>query len=95
MITSFTCPPGARQKVPAVVHVDHTLRPQTVNRSISPLYHEMIHSFAQLTGNPVVLNTSLNVMGEPIALGPREALRCFFDTGLDHAILGRVVVSKK
>ncbi len=94
MITSFTCRPDKRSKVPAVVHADDTLRPQTVRREVSPRYWRLIHEFGSRTGEPLLLNTSFNVMGEPIVNHPREAIRCFYDNGLDILVLGDFVLEK-
>ena len=94
MITSFRVKPEKRSAIPAVIHVDGTLRPQTVKREINPLYYKLIEHFGQLTGEYAVLNTSLNVDGEPLVCHPREAIRCFFDTGLDVLIIGRFVLEK-
>ncbi len=69
---------GVRDKIPAIVHVDGTARLQTVNKESNPRYYEMIKAFWELSGHPVVLNTSFNVMGEPIVHSPGDALRCFF-----------------
>jgi carbamoyltransferase len=95
MITSFTCKPGKRDRVPAVVHADHTLRPQTVNKQIHPRFHDLITEFEKRTGEALVLNTSFNVMGEPIVNHPREAIRCFYDNGLDVLVLGDFVLRKR
>jgi carbamoyltransferase len=94
MITSFSVTPAKREAIPAVVHVDDTVRPQTVERAANERYHEVIKRFGELSGESVVLNTSLNVKGEPIICHPREAIRAFFDTGLDHLVLGNYVLSK-
>lgn len=83
-----------REVIQAVTHVDGTARPQTVNREASPRYYELIESFFQLTGCPLILNTSFNVKGEPIVDSPADALRCFFSTGLDYLVLGDFIVSK-
>jgi carbamoyltransferase len=94
MITSFTCTPARRAKVPAVVHADATLRPQTVKREYNPRFWSLIKEFDRLTGEALVLNTSFNVMGEPIVNHPREAIRCFYDCGLDCLVLGDFVLEK-
>ncbi|OHA26483.1 MAG: hypothetical protein A3C06_02810 [Candidatus Taylorbacteria bacterium RIFCSPHIGHO2_02_FULL_46_13] len=94
MVTSFDCKPERRGELPAVVHVDGTLRPQTVTKEDNPLYWKLISEFGKLTGTPVVLNTSMNSMGEPIACSPREAIRCFFDSGIDALILGDFILEK-
>lgn len=94
MITSFRAAPDKRERIPAVVHVDGTLRPQTVSRSVNPLYHALIDEFGRRTGEHVVVNTSFNVKGEPIVCHPRDAIRCFFDTGLDALVIGGFVLEK-
>jgi len=95
MITSFTCKEPKRNKVPAVVHADHTLRPQTVKEGFNPRFWNLISEFGKLTGEHLLLNTSFNVMGEPIVNHPREAVRCFYDNGLDVLVLGNFVLEKK
>ena len=95
MITSFTCKPEKRDRVPAVVHADATLRPQTVNEQIHPRFWNLIKEFEARTGEALVLNTSFNVMGEPIVNHPREAIRCFFDNGLDVLVIGDFVLRKR
>lgn len=64
--------------IPAVVHVDGTARLQTVDKITNPLFHSLITAFGKRSGHPVVLNTSFNVLGEPIVESPADALRCFF-----------------
>lgn len=95
MITSFTCKSEKRSKVPAVVHADGTLRPQTVKRDVNEKYWNLIDEFGKITGEYLILNTSLNIMGEPIIKHPREAIRCFYDNGLDFLIMENFVLSKK
>ena len=94
MITSFTCVEGKRDKVPAVVHADATLRPQTVKKEFNPRFWRLINEFGKLSGEPLLLNTSFNIMGEPIVTHPREAVRCFYDNGLDCLALGDFVLQK-
>lgn len=95
MITSFTCKPAKRDQVPAVVHADYTLRPQTVKQSFNPRFWSLINEFGRLTGEYLLLNTSFNIMGEPIVNHPREAIRCFNDNGLDVLVLGNFVLEKR
>ena len=83
-----------RETIPAVVHVDGTARLQTVDRQVAPTYHRLIEEFGRLSGHPVVLNTSFNVMGEPIVNTPCEALRCFYSTGLDALAVGDFLIEK-
>jgi carbamoyltransferase len=86
--------PAARERIPAVVHVDGTARVQSVTRDANPRFHALLSRFGERTGVPVLLNTSLNVSGEPIACTPEDALRTFLASGLDHLALGDFLVSK-
>lgn len=81
-------------RLPAITHVDGSARLQTVNREINPRYHRLISEFGKLSGIPVVLNTSFNIMGEPIVESPIQAIRCFYSTGLDVLAIGDFIVTK-
>jgi carbamoyltransferase len=94
MITSFRVAPEKHERIPAVVHVDGTLRPQTVRRDVNPLFHSLLDAFGRRTGEFALINTSFNVKGEPIVCHPRDAIRCFFDTGLDALVIGGFVLEK-
>lgn len=83
-----------RHEIPAVVHVDGTARVQTVERDAAPLYWRLINSFRELTGVPIVLNTSFNVRGEPIVNTPAEACDTFLRTALDALVCGRQLILK-
>lgn len=83
-----------RSKIPAVTHVDYSARVQTVSKESHPRYHRLIESFYELTGCPVVVNTSFNVRGEPIVCRPEEAFRCFLRTNMDFLVLGSFVLDK-
>jgi carbamoyltransferase len=95
MINAFQVRAGLGGRIPAVVHVDGSTRPQAVHRATHPLFWSLIFEFEQLTSVPVVLNTSLNLAGEPIACGPADALRCFWDSGIDHLAIGPFLLSKR
>jgi len=82
-----------RKVIPAVTHVDGTGRLQTVDREINPLYWQLIKEFENLTGVPVVLNTSFNE-NEPIVCTPKEAVECFLRTKMDALIIGNYLVRK-
>jgi carbamoyltransferase len=94
MTITFDVRPEKRSVIPAVTHVDGTARVQTVTAEANPRYYDLIRKFAELSGVPAVLNTSMNVMGDPIAMKPVDAIATFFATGLDHLALGDFVVSK-
>jgi len=81
-------------RVPAITHVNGTARVQTVSREDNPRYHGMIAAFERRRGVPMVLNTSFNVMGEPIVNTPEDAVRCFYSTGLDALVMGNHVLRK-
>lgn len=83
-----------RSDIPAITHVDHSARIQTVSAERSPEYHAIISAFHELTGCPVIINTSFNVRGEPIVCTPVDAYRCFMRTEMDHLVLGSFVLSK-
>jgi carbamoyltransferase len=86
--------PEMAPKVPGVVHVDGTGRLQSVSRELNPRYHELISHFYRLTGVPMVLNTSFNVMGKPIIHSVEDALAVFFSSGLDALVLEDDVYEK-
>jgi carbamoyltransferase len=67
---------------------------QTVYPDISPRYHQLIETFGQATGVPVLMNTSFNVRGEPIVNSPHDALNTFYDSGLDILVMGNYIVEK-
>ena len=84
-----------RDLVPAVVHVDGTGRVQTVSREVNGAYYDLVKAFGERTGVPILLNTSLNVMGEPIVETPEDALWCLLLTQLDACVFDGAVVTKK
>ena len=83
-----------RSTVPAVTHIDYSARVQTVHKQTNRLYHAVISRFKELTGCPVVVNTSFNVRGEPIVCTPEDAFRCFMGTGIDLLVCGNAILSK-
>lgn len=86
--------PDKRTTLPAITHYDGTARLQTVRKETNPSYHMIISEFGKLSGVPVVLNTSFNVMGEPVVESPLQAIRCFYSTGLDKLMIGNYLLSK-
>jgi carbamoyltransferase len=83
-----------RSEIPAVTHVDHSARVQTVGDEAEPLFRALLEAFAARTGCPVLVNTSFNVRGEPVVCTPADAYRCFMRTGLDHLVLGPFLLDK-
>ncbi len=84
-----------RSEIPAVTHVDYTARIQTVDRQTNPKYHALISRFKDLTGCPVVANTSFNVRGEPIVCTPKDAFHCLMGTELDMLAIGNCILRKE
>jgi carbamoyltransferase len=84
-----------RSVIPAVTHVDHSARVQTVERKWCPLYYETIKKFDEKYGCPVIINTSFNVRGEPIVASPEHAYLCFMRTNMDYLIMGNMLLEKK
>jgi len=80
--------------VPAITHVDGTARPQLVFKEESPRYYKLIEKFNDLTGVPLVLNTSFNLKGEPIVNSPADAYSTFERSGLDMLVLENCIVYK-
>ena len=94
MTTSFDVKNEKKEKIPAVVHEDGTARPQMVRQEVNSMYYDLIREFSKITGEAIILNTSFNIRGEPIVCNPREAIRCFYDTGLDVLVLGNYILEK-
>jgi len=85
----------ASSPVPAVTHYDYSSRVQCVRDSQNPDFYQLLSTFLEETGCPLLLNTSFNVRGEPIVCTPEDAIHCFFNTGLDVLAIGNYVVRKK
>jgi len=94
MIVAYYAKPGIKELIPAVVHVDNTVRPQTVRKEVKPLYWNLINEFKKITGEGIILNTSFNVRGEPIVCNPLDAVRCFYGTGMDAVAIGNYLLEK-
>jgi len=84
-----------RSTIPAVTHVDYSARIQTVHADTNPRYHALIAKFKQLTGCPVVVNTSFNVRGEPIVCTPEDAFRCFMGSEIETLAVGNCLLAKE
>jgi carbamoyltransferase len=85
---------ASRSTIPVVTHVDCSARIQTVHRDTNPRFHALLSQFESLTGCPLLVNTSLNVRGEPIACTPEDAYRCFMGTDMDYLVLGDFLLAK-
>jgi carbamoyltransferase len=94
MLFVYRVRPDAREKLPATTHIDGTARVQTVDAAVNPRFHRLLMEFEKRRGVPVLLNTSFNVMGEPIVNTPADAIRCFYSTGIDALVLGEHMLRK-
>jgi carbamoyltransferase len=86
--------PKKAESIPAVRHVDGTARIQTIRRNQNPVYYDLLRSFYQKTGVPVLVNTSFNTRGEPIVCSPRDAVECFWTSPLDALVIGSYILEK-
>ncbi|MDQ4133233.1 MAG: hypothetical protein M3179_08530, partial [Actinomycetota bacterium] len=84
-----------RSEIPAVTHVDHSARVQTVDAVRHGRYHHLLQRFYEATGCPVLINTSFNVRGEPIVCTPEDAYRCFMATKMDVLVIEDALVLKE
>ena len=94
MTFSFIVEKKWASKVPEIVHVDGSARPQTVRKDTNPRFHKLISEFEKLTGLPIVLNTSLNRRGEPMVCSPEEAIAMFYQCGLEYLVMGAYLLKK-
>ncbi len=84
----------SRSEIPAVTHVDYSARIQTVHKETNLMYYSVIKKFKEITGCPIVVNTSFNVRGEPIVCNPEDAFRCFMGTELDILVIDNIFLVK-
>ncbi|HEX2027999.1 MAG TPA: carbamoyltransferase C-terminal domain-containing protein [Nitriliruptorales bacterium] len=94
MLFTHRVAPSWRDRIPAVVHVDGSARIQTVDAATEPVVHRMLRAFADRTGVPVVINTSLNTAGRPMVDDPRDALECFASAPIDVLAIGPFLVRR-
>ena len=90
----FVAPVKKPDQIPAVTHIDGTGRLQSVHKIANPLYYDLINEFYKITGIPVLINTSMNVMGEPIVNTPEQAYQMIVKTDMDFIVMGNNLVSK-
>lgn len=84
-----------RSAIPAVTHVDYSARIQTVHNETNPKYHKLIEKFKEITGCPILVNTSFNVRGEPIVCTPEDAFNCLMGTEIDLLVVGNCLLRKE
>jgi carbamoyltransferase len=83
-----------RSEVPAITHIDYSARVQTVTSEVNGPYYDLLKAFDEMTGCPVLINTSFNVRGEPVVCTPEDAYRCFMRTNMDALVIGPYLVLK-
>ncbi len=93
MVTAYKIKPGQRSRIPAVTHGDGTGRLQTVEKDVNPIYWKLIRRFGDVTGVPILLNTSFNE-NEPIVYSPAQAIDCFLRTRMDVLSIGPFMLYK-
>jgi carbamoyltransferase len=93
---TITCAvrPEWRERIPAVVHIDGTARPQIVREAANPLFAGILRRFRDATGLPVLINTSFNVHEEPIVNRPDECLKALVDGRVDFVVTKQAVYTK-
>jgi len=91
---TFTYKSSRKQDIPACIHEDDTARVQTLSKTDNEALYSVIEIFKTLTNFPVLINTSFNVRGEPIVESPLDALKCFFQTGIDILVLEDFILTK-
>ena len=94
MLFVYEVAPEKAARIPAVRHVDGTARIQTINRRQNALYYELVKAFGELTGVPVLVNTSFNTRGEPVVCTPRDAVECFWTSPIDALVIGPFLLEK-
>lgn len=83
-----------RSDIPAVTHVDSSARVQTVHQETNPQFHALLRRFKEISGCPVLVNTSFNVRGEPIVCDVNDAFRCFMGAEIETLVVGNCILEK-
>ena len=94
MTVTFSVNQGIEDIIPSVVHVDGTVRTQTIRKDQNPLYYRYLQSLKTKLGYGITMNTSFNVKGDPIVNTPYNALSTFYGSGMDTVIIGNYVIRK-
>lgn len=95
MAIAFYVKEKYRDKIPAIMHIDGTARPQFVEKEDNPIYHKFLTKFKKLTNYGIILNTSFNLHGRTIVMTPEDALTDFIDCGLNYLFLGKHLIKVK
>ena len=83
-----------RSELPAITHVDYSARIQTINEKSNLKMFNLLKKYKELTGYGVLVNTSFNVSDEPIVNSPYDAIKCFFESGLDFLVINNYIIDK-
>ena len=94
MLMVYNIKKDKRHLIPAVCHVDGSGRLQTIHQEQNPLYYDLIKRFGELTGVPVLINTSFNIRGEPIVCSPQDAFKCMMGTDIDYLVIDHYLVKR-
>ncbi|HEX5067210.1 MAG TPA: carbamoyltransferase C-terminal domain-containing protein, partial [Myxococcota bacterium] len=94
MLFVYDVAPDKAARIPAVRHVDGTARVQTINREQNAPYYDLVRAFRDLTGVPVLVNTSFNTRSEPVVCTPRDAIECFWTSPMDALAIGSFLLEK-
>ena len=95
MAIAFYVKEKYRDKIPAIMHIDGTARPQFVEKKDNPNYFSLLSRFKKLTNYGILLNTSFNLHGRTIVMTPEDALQDFIDCGLDYLFLEKYLIKVK
>ncbi|MEF7615745.1 carbamoyltransferase C-terminal domain-containing protein [Aquincola sp. MAHUQ-54] len=95
MLFIYDVVPGRQARIPAACHTDTTARVQTVSADSQPAFHRLLTAFGELTGVPVLINTSFNVRGEPVVCSPRDAIHAWSSTPVDALVMGPFLLEKQ
>ncbi len=91
----FEAKTQTRDKLSSALHIDNTSRVQTLSEQQNPKLYNLLLTFKEKTGIPCIINTSFNVMGEPIVCSPSDAVNCFLNSGIDVLVMENFLVYKK
>ena len=83
-----------RKKIPSVTHIDGSGRLQTIRREQNHLYYDLIKEFGKLSGIPILINTSFNILGEPIVCTPYDAYKCMMGTEIDYLVMDEFIIKR-
>lgn len=95
MLMVYPIKKAKRKLIPAVTHVDGSGRLQVIRKHQQPLYYGVIKEFENLSGVPILINTSFNIRGEPIVCTPKHAYKCMMGTGIDYLSMGKYLIKRE